>query len=229
MTNGIRILKPDMPKTLDLQGYLEKIDSNEIYTNFGPLHEELILRLSRRFGVEAEQIALCSNATLALIGAIQTMSSMFPTKNMSLPSWTFAATGVAALSCFDQSRLSLVDVDENWRSLIPNGFDSHLDVLPFGDEIDFSRYRDRDVPIVIDAAASFGSISSIGFPSSGNFAVVLSLHATKLLGAGEGGVIISNNKEWVAKFKHWTNFGFSKSRESTFPLSPRAIKQCGTD
>ncbi len=216
MANNIRILKPDMPKTFDLQCYLEKIDSNEIYTNFGPLHEELILRLSRRFGVQADQIALCSNATLALIGTIQTMCSLFPIKNMSLPSWTFAATGVAALSCFDQDKLILVDVGDDWRSSIPSGFDSHLDVLPFGDEIDFSRYRDRDVPIVIDAAASFGSISNINFPSSGDFAVVVSLHATKLLGAGEGGVIISNNKEWVAKFKHWTNYGFSKSRESTF-------------
>lgn len=36
----------------------------------------------------------------------------------------------------------------------------------------------------------------------------MSLRATKLIGAGEGGVFISSNEDWVNAVKNWSNFGF---------------------
>jgi dTDP-4-amino-4,6-dideoxygalactose transaminase len=37
------------------------------------------------------------------------------------------------------------------------------------------------------------------------------MHATKLLGAGEGAVCIIKNKAWAERLKAWSNFGFELS------------------
>jgi dTDP-4-amino-4,6-dideoxygalactose transaminase len=41
------------------------------------------------------------------------------------------------------------------------------------------------------------------------------MHATKLLAAGEGGIFISNNLEWVSRFKSWSNFGMLGNGDRT--------------
>jgi dTDP-4-amino-4,6-dideoxygalactose transaminase len=49
-----------------------------------------------------------------------------------------------------------------------------------------------------------------------NSILVVSLHATKLLGAGEGGVCITNSSEVAKELKAWSNFGFQGTRESKY-------------
>jgi dTDP-4-amino-4,6-dideoxygalactose transaminase len=93
-----------------------------------------------------------------------------------------------------------------------------VDVLPFGDDLAIDRLPGKIELVVVDAAASFDALKLLEFKSSKRVGIVISLHATKLLGAGEGGVFISNDTEWVIRFKKWTNFGFSDGavRESEF-------------
>jgi dTDP-4-amino-4,6-dideoxygalactose transaminase len=87
-----------------------------------------------------------------------------------------------------------------------------MPVVPFGRPIDveaWDRFRARTgLAVVIDAAAGFDSAAPTGTPA------VVSLHATKVLGSGEGGFILCNNADLVLDIRARMNFGFHGSREA---------------
>lgn len=201
----VELMVPRMPVTSDLIPYLEQIDSSRVYSNFGNLHSELISRLSKHFGVLEENIVLCSSATTAISGAVITSSQL--ASLWDCPSWTFTASPAAVLSA--NRKLRFGDVDSEGRLEIPDECSNLLDVLPFGEEPNFSRYRNTEINIVIDAAASFDALSKPGSLDGKDAAFVVSMHATKLVGAGEGGIFISRDKDWVSRFKSWINFGMN--------------------
>ena len=68
-------------------------------------------------------------------------------------------------------------------------------------------------PSIIDGAASLGSIETLkNLPETSN--LVFSLHATKYLGSGEGGLVVTGTKEIADELRSWSNFGFQGSRQS---------------
>ena len=216
MQKRIPIMVPRVPASKSFLKYLEEIDRNRKYSNFGPLHEKLLDRFSDYLKLPFINLALSSNATLAIWGALSTAS--LETKSIiNMPSWTFTASAAAAKS--SGIKVEFSDVGSDWRMKI-NGDESFiLDVLPFGDEIQFNRYDSltNNSRIVIDAAASFDSMKNIGralLELKHQVIVIISLHATKLIAAGEGALIFSNNKEWITNFRKWTNFGFENDRIS---------------
>lgn len=202
-----------MPKANDLSIYLQQIDDSGIYSNFGPLSSSLITRLSDYFGVQEDQIVLMNNATMGLLGSISILSESGAGKHISLPSWTFTASASAAI--FSGCEAVFDDIDEDWRirNSIKNAF--VLDVLPFGDAL-------RDVKVsplnanyqVIDGAASFDALHHVGNSLPENSILVVSMHATKLVGAGEGGICIASSPEIASELKAWANFGFDGGRTS---------------
>jgi len=152
------------------------------------------------------------NATLALQGAIETSE---PSRNpWKVPSWTFVATPLAIKKA--GKPFSFVDVDsETWRAIFSEDDENLVDVLPFGDDLDFERLRKKPLTnLVIDAAASFAALARPLPKSLHRFAIIFSLHTTKLLPAGEGAVMVTNCSEWATAFRSWTNFGFSTGRKS---------------
>ena len=62
---------------------------------------------------------------------------------------------------------------------------------------------------MIDAAAGFASLAA------GDTPAVVSLHATKILGTGEGGLVISRDRSIVHRVRRASNFGFDASRQVT--------------
>jgi dTDP-4-amino-4,6-dideoxygalactose transaminase len=209
-----QVLIPEMPIYRELKRYLKQIENSRIYSNFGPLYKELVSRLADLWDLRDENICILANGTLALEGAIA-MCEAEPGPWI-CPSWSFTATGVALRN--QNREFSFADVDESWR-VAPNtlrGLSGIMDVAPFGDDLDVNRFQAFSGVHIVDAAASFDALCRFKpFPTSSNVGVVLSLHATKLLGAGEGGVFISRNIEWVTRVKSWSSFGFvSSGRES---------------
>lgn len=167
-------------------------------------------RLSEHFGVRAEQVVVCANGTVALEGAVATAPAGHGA--WEVPSWTFTATALAALRSGDGVRF--VDVDLEQRAKFTPGASRGIDVLPFGAA---HSWRDRILPVdvlIVDAAAAFDASEAFDFPSGQPTAVCVSLHATKSMPAGEGGIFISNDPGWAADFRRWTNFGMSGSRIS---------------
>src|SRR5262249_19336682 len=87
-----------------------------------------------------------------------------------------------------------------------------MPVAPFGRPIDGARWdafrADTGVPVVIDAAAGFDSLIPGPTPA------VVSLHATKVLGTGEGGFVVSTDAALVRRVRIASNFGIDPNRQS---------------
>ena len=211
----IDLMKPKLPNYEELAPYLKAIDKNGFYSNFGPLNEELISRLSSYFKVSSSNLHTVSNATQGINGAIQILENSrqeSEDKFWDLPAWTFAATPAALLQA--NAKGQFCDVDSDWRIAPSFDTDKIIDVLPFGDTI-------RDSPInssykykIIDGAASFDALKDVGDKLDSETILVISMHATKLLAGGEGGIVITKNKAWSDNFHSWTNFGFMKTRST---------------
>lgn len=208
----VPILVPKVPKYTEYAHYLDEIDANNTYSNFGPLNSRLRTNLASYMGLKGWQLQTVANATLGIEGAIAT-SNMSLTQKWATPSWTFTATAAA---CFRSGiDFQFVDIEDSWRADLGGHFSGLVDVLPFGDDLNFNRpYFDRLDCLIVDAAASFDSLKNIKIPDHIPIAILISLHATKCLPAGEGGVFITNSEEWANRFKSWSNFGMNESRIS---------------
>jgi dTDP-4-amino-4,6-dideoxygalactose transaminase len=75
------------------------------------------------------------------------------------------------------------------------------------------------VPVVIDAAASLGTLdhNGLGFATGCRHMTVFSLHATKLFAMTEGGLIYSADPDMVDIVRMMSNFGFQDSRMAMMP------------
>lgn len=209
------VMQPRLPNTESLLPYLTRIDQSRVYSNFGPLHQELSDRFATYFGVDSSHIALVANGTLALQAAIESIGQVGDT--WVLPSWTFVASGQAILSA--RRRPHFVDVDLDTWAMQPNHRSfarGNLIVAPFGSAPDLDAWRSIPGHKVFDAASCFDACRSIGPKIDEASMIMVSLHATKTMPAGEGAVLIGP-QPWIERAATWANFGFSGSRFSSGP------------
>jgi len=204
--------------------YLDRIDESNIYTNFGPLNTELEARYAQRLGLEKGGVATVGNATLALMLALQ-IHAPPPQSLCILPAWTFIASPLAVMAA--GMTPYFVDVDPLTWELTPEIVEAALGsapgpvgavmpVMPFGRSSQSPAVWDEmtartGIPVVIDAAAAVDTVRPASSLS------VVSLHATKLLGCGEGGFVCSSDTSLIAKLRSFSSFGFQGTREAIFP------------
>jgi dTDP-4-amino-4,6-dideoxygalactose transaminase len=208
-------MRPQLPRLEEVSVLLRKMDSSQIYSNMGPLSEEFKDRLSDYLNLPREKLCLLTNATLAIQGLIEILDPA----DWVVPDWTFVATGLATIG--SRKNLILADVrDDDWElndlfwsdseNKLKFGF---VPVAPFGRSPNIEKWKDFKY-VIHDAAASFGSpppnINNLNSTS----AIVYSLHATKVLPAGEGSVVVCGSEEMAATLQSWSNFGFNGNRES---------------
>lgn len=219
-TLRIPVARPRLPSAHEILPYLQRVDEAQWYSNGGPLVTELEQRLAVHFGDENTAVATVANATIGLTLALFAFDLPAGTLCM-VPGWTFAASAHA----IELAGLVpwIVDVDPTSWSLhpemareflseAPGQVSGVLPVAPFGAPLDFAGWEnfraETGLAVVIDAAASFDTIQPTSLPA------VVSLHATKLLGAGEGGCVMTNDRGFVQKVQQRANFGFWGSREA---------------
>lgn len=203
----VPVMKAQLPAVERVLPYLQQMQSAGRYSNFGPLEQQLRLRAAEFLAVGVEQVASASNATLALAGAL-TVSGC---RDWIVPSFTFAATAAAVTSAGHRGRFC--DVGDDWW-LRPETTEAAglVPVAPFGSPPDLSAWP-AEAAIVIDVAAPLGEQPDLsGLPAS--WAAVFSLHATKALGSGEGGLVVFGDASKADEFRRWTNFGFDEHRSS---------------
>lgn len=213
--------RPLLPCRRHLQPYLRRIDQARYYSNFGPLSAEFEGRLAEHAGIPAGSVVCLANGTQALLLALAAQDPIQGSLCV-MPSWTFSATAHA----IRQAGLIpyFVDVDETSWSLTPEIALQALEVAPgrvgavvtvcpFGapPQVEaWDRFREQTgVPVAIDAAASFDSMAAGMTPT------MVSLHATKVLGVGEGGLVCSVDPDLIERIRRMSNFGFEASREIT--------------
>lgn len=223
----IPFLRPNLVKHDALIPYLKEMEASRIYSNFGPLNTQFENRVLNGFFDNEGAVTTINNATIGLILALSECKRP-KGKYVLMPSFTFAATPLAAIWCglepyFVDIRSDDWCMDENLLSdLIKKLGDEIAAIVPyatFGTSMNLDYYRqlhDSGIPVVVDAAASFGvTESGIQFGKGFPGCIVYSFHATKTFSVGEGGLIYSSNPEIISKIRQTENFGFSSSRETS--------------
>ena len=94
----IPFLRPNLVKQESLIPYLSEIESSRIYSNFGPLNTRFEKRVLNEYFERQGAVTTVSNATLGLVLAIS-QSKRPKGKYALMPSFTFAATPLAAIWC----------------------------------------------------------------------------------------------------------------------------------
>ncbi len=227
--NKIPIMRPLLPEQKYISPYLKEIDKNRWYSNFGPLVQRFEKRLEEFFSMPEGTVLSVANGTAGLTNALRAMA--LPKGSLCIiPSWTFMATAASAIA----SGLTpyFVDVDEKTWALDPAHVKSVVKkkpgkvkavivVSPFGAPIQRKKWDDftteTKIPVIIDAAAGFDSVSTVEAAKPGKTPIMISMHATKVLGIGEGGIVISSDKELIHRMRELINFGFSGKREIKLP------------
>lgn len=225
--DAVPVLRPSLATSDRLLPYLRRIDAARIYTNWGPLTRELEKRLQAHFGISAAAVVSASSGTAALIGGILATAGRATRRRplAIIPAFTFVATAVAVEQCGFEPHV--VDVDrETWqidperalsRSLVSRT-GVVVPVAPFGRPVSqaaWRRFRDRTaIPVVIDAAAGFETLTSAPESLVGEIPVAVSFHATKSFATGEGGCVITTSRRVARLVAQALNFGFYGSRDS---------------
>lgn len=225
----IHVLRPKLPRAATIAPYLERIDQARWYSNFGPLLNEFETRLAAHFHVDKANVTTAQNGTLMLTSLLNALK--VPKGSLCImPSWTFIATPAAAIAA--GLTPYFVDVDLTSQTLDPNALLREIHnlhekigaiivVAPFGSPIDTAVWDEiserTGIPVIIDAAAGFDTVGQTSLMPVGRSPIMVSLHATKILGVGEAGVALSKNSELIWQTRSYTGYGFNQQREALIP------------
>ena len=229
----IPLAQPRPPRLSEAADALRAIEASNLFSNFGPVNTHFEQSVTHSlFGGVGESLTVC-NATIGLMIAIREAIEAHPDPRRRyalMPSFTFAAAAQAAL--WNQLTPLFCDINRSDWSADPS---SELELLEkykdqiavivpyatFGYDIDLAWYENLQeaygIPVVVDAAASLGTISSNGkgFGTGFSGSVIYSMHATKSFATGEGGLIYSGSAERIRTLRTMSNFGFSEPRNAT--------------
>ena len=196
----IKVLLPDMPTAQELDQYLCRIDEARWYSNRGPLVQELENRLADMCGT---RVVAVSSGTTALELVMRYHAPYYSYADV--PALTFCATGLAAMTAGLEVILRDVSGDLQMHPGDQSGHEAVMvPVATFGRPVDIAQWEDFHNPVVIDAAGAFPAQE---VSKDKNIATCFSLHATKFVGAGEGGFIASADDLLMDSVSDMANFG----------------------
>lgn len=149
-----------------------------------------------------------TNGTAALELALQVLG-VGPGDEVIIPGMTFISTGLAVVNC--NAKPVLVDIDENTLCMRPEKFEAAITsktkaVIPvhmagFAYQIDMicAIAKKHNIKVIEDAAHSHGGeYKNKRLGSYGDFSI-FSFQNGKLMTCGEGGALLTNNKEYYEK------------------------------
>ena len=91
-------------------------------------------------------------------------------------------------------------------------------VSAFGAPVDTSAWdrftADTGIPVIIDGAAAFDPAAAVPMAAPGRSAMMISLHATKVFGVGEGAIVVSTDSALIERVRQVCNFGESSAPDS---------------
>lgn len=213
-----RFIIPDLPTAEEILPFLKMIDENRWYSNFGPLansFERIFTQAMGAFhgrkGKPKPCVALASGYHALSVGL--RMVGVGPKKKVLIPAVTFPACPLAVQNLGAEPLLGDVDPD-SWvltpklaRQMAEKGkIDAVMPVSLYGFPLpadEWDRFiEETGIPVIIDAAAA---IETQRYPEKAY--VAHSLHALKPMGIGEGGLLITPDKEKAITVRQIINFG----------------------
>lgn len=194
---GLPLVRPSIPDVEEVLGRIRRSMTDGVLTN-GPLVRELEERAAEYLGVRH-----CVAVASCTAGLMLTLRAADLSGDVVTPSFTFAATAHAV--AWNGLRPVFADVDPATLTLAPDAAGKAVGVRTsailathtYGTPCDVEGLaavaRDNGIRLFFDAAHAFGSAR--GERRIGGFgdAEVFSLSPTKVLVAGEGGIIATDD------------------------------------
>jgi dTDP-4-amino-4,6-dideoxygalactose transaminase len=208
----IFVTEPFLPPLEEFIPYLERIWGSKVLTNGGPFHEQFERELCDYLGVE--HVALFTNATLALITALQALR--IAGEVITTP-YSFVATSHSLL--WNGIKPVFVDIDPLTLNIDPGKIEAAitpqttaiLAVHCYGHPCDVDRIQKiadtYNLKVIYDAAHAFGVRCHCGSVLAHGDLSVLSFHATKVFNTFEGGAIICPDLKTKIRIDQLKNFG----------------------
>lgn len=213
-TDPLHVGRPSLPRQRDLLPRIASVLDRSWYTNAGPLVEEFEHRVASLLGVRYCVAVANGTAGLeVLLRALELKGEVI------VPAYTFVATA-HALRWLGLSP-GFSDVDLRTHNIDPAEVQHllndetaailgvHLWGRPCAVDALSALAAAHHIPLLFDAAQAFGC--SLGSTRIGNFGVaeVFSFHATKVVTAGEGGAVTTNDEGLAQRLRLLRNFGFA--------------------
>jgi dTDP-4-amino-4,6-dideoxygalactose transaminase len=209
--DGLPFFRPAKPPMERVVERLTPSYESGMLTN-GKLRRELEERAAERLDVP--HVVAVSSCTAGLMLTMQALSE--PGSEIAMPSFTFSATAHAAMwagatprftECVaDTCQIDLEDAAQRLdkASLLVG---THVFGSPCDPEGLEELGRKAGIPVIIDAAHGFGGTRK-GTPLGGfGEAEIFSLSPTKVLVAGEGGLVATRNAELAERLHLGVDYG----------------------
>lgn len=212
MSKNIYVTQPSLPPLEEFIPYLREIWDTKVLTNGGPFHQKLERELCEYLGVE--HIALFTNATIALITALQALRV---TGEVITTPYSFVATAHSLL--WNGIKPVFVDIDPHTLNLDPSRIEAAITpqttaIMPvhcYGHPCDVDAIQkiadNYNLKVIYDAAHAFGVQCHCGSVLTHGDLSVLSFHATKVFNTFEGGAIICPDAKTKSRIDQLKNFG----------------------
>jgi dTDP-4-amino-4,6-dideoxygalactose transaminase len=210
----IYVTRPELPRLEDLMPYLQQIWDSKFLTNGGPFHEKFEQHLCEYLGVK--HIALFTNATIALVTALQALRI---TGEVITTPYSFVATAHSLL--WNGIKPVFADIDPVTLNLDPGKIEAAITpqttaIMPvhcYGHPCDVDRIEaiadSYGLKVIYDAAHAFGVQRPGGSVLAHGDLSVLSFHATKVFTTFEGGAIVCPDEKTRQRINYLKNFGFA--------------------
>ncbi|WP_102411423.1 DegT/DnrJ/EryC1/StrS family aminotransferase [Beduinella massiliensis] len=212
MSDAIYVTRPFLPEKEEFFSYVDKIWKSRILTNNGPLHQELEQKIQQY--LRAEQFCLFVNGHSALRVLLQAMElrGEIITTPFTFVSTVHAISEVGCTPVFGDIRWKDLTLDpESVEALITEKTCAILAVHVYGFPCDVEALgaigKKHGIPVIYDAAHTFGAkLNGEALCNYGDGSI-LSFHATKLYNSIEGGAAILHREDMVKKANQLKNFG----------------------
>lgn len=213
MRKSTYVTQPYLPPLEEFYPYLQQIWDSKQLTNCGPFHQQLEDALCAHLGVK--HLALFTNATIALVTALQAMRI---TGEVITTPYSFVATAHSLL--WNGIKPVFADIDPDTLNLDPAKIESAITpqttaIMPvhvYGHPCDVDAIQkiadNYNLKVIYDAAHAFGVQDAGGSVLRHGDLSVLSFHATKVFNTFEGGAIICPDEKTKTRIDHLKNFGY---------------------
>lgn len=218
----IPLRKSRMPELVRLKKYLKHIDQTKNYSNRSDLVLQFEERISDHLGLSDKNvIALSSGFSALTLGIKLLINNENKKRYCVVPSFTFPGTISSIL--FAGLEPYFIDISpndfclsaESLKKEFKGDFSDIACVVPvgtFGIRPDINEWElfenETNIKVFYDLAWNFDN-----YPHGKNINSMISLHASKVLGCGEGGIITLEDANHKSEIIRNSNFGLGDEKK----------------
>lgn len=179
----------------------------------GPVVEQLEIEFAKKIG--SKYAVAVDNGTNALVVVCMVLKHLYGELTIGVPNFTFIASANAPQFVFNN--IKFLDIEKDTWNIDPakvEGVDAIMAVDVAGLPVDYDRLNSLGLPLVCDSAESAGAKYKGKYVGTQALMHTYSLHRSKLISSGEGGMITTNDKQCYDLLKSYCNHGYDFSKKA---------------